>query len=117
MDNLLWIVVFTHLVAAKRWQVQKIVDYSVIGKASYLPFMGLLWCWPTLSDSNDCVSLLVISGFLIQWPILITFVMAPILVWMYLRLAQREEAAMNEQFGDTCRHYSTQINGFIPRIR
>ncbi len=60
---------------------------------------------------------LVIFGFLIQWPTLITLVMAPILLWMYLRLARREEAAMIDQFGDTYRKYMTQVNGFIPRIR
>ncbi|HED13740.1 MAG TPA: isoprenylcysteine carboxylmethyltransferase family protein [Gammaproteobacteria bacterium] len=60
---------------------------------------------------------LVIFGFLIQWPTLITLGMAPILVWMYLRLARREETVMNEQFGDAYQHYIIQVNGFIPRIR
>jgi len=60
---------------------------------------------------------LVILGFLIQWPTLITLAMAPILLWMYLRLARREEAVMIDQFGKTYRHYMTQVNGFIPRIR
>src|SRR3972149_5984481 len=35
---------------------------------------------------------LVMLGFLIQWPTLLTLVMFPILVWMYVRLARREEA-------------------------
>jgi len=59
---------------------------------------------------------LVILGFLIQWPTLITLAMAPILLWMYLRLARREEAVMIDQFGDTYRHYMTQVNGFLPRF-
>lgn len=60
---------------------------------------------------------LVIFGFLIQWPTLITLAMAPILLWMYLRLARREEAVMIDQFDDIYRNYMTQVNGFIPRIR
>ncbi len=60
---------------------------------------------------------LIIFGFLIQWPTLITLAMAPILLWMYLRLARREEAVMIDQFSDAYRLYMTQVNGFIPRFR
>jgi len=60
---------------------------------------------------------LIIFGFLIQWPTLITLAMAPILLWMYLRLARREEAVMIDQFNDAYRLYMTQVSGFIPRIR
>jgi len=60
---------------------------------------------------------LVILGFLIQWPTLITLVMAPILFWMYRRLARREELVMIDQFGDTYRNYMTRVNGFLPRMR
>ncbi len=60
---------------------------------------------------------LVILGFLIQWPTLITLAMAPILFWMYRRLARREELVMIEQFGDTYRDYMARVNGFIPRLR
>jgi len=59
---------------------------------------------------------LIIFGFLIQWPTLITLAMAPILLWMYLRLARREEAVMIDQFNDAYRLYMTQVS-FIPRIR
>ncbi len=60
---------------------------------------------------------LVILGFLIQWPTLITLAMAPILFWMYRRLARREELVMIEQFGDIYRDYMARVNGFIPRLR
>ncbi len=59
---------------------------------------------------------LVIFGFLIQWPTLITLAMAPILLWMYRRLARREELVMIDQFSDAYRNYMTQVNSFIPRI-
>ncbi len=59
---------------------------------------------------------LVIFGFLIQWPTLITLVMAPVLFWMYRRLARREELLMIDQFGDAYRDYMARVNGFIPRI-
>jgi len=59
---------------------------------------------------------LIIFGFLIQWPTLITLAMAPILFWMYRRLARREELLMIDQFGDDYRDYMTRVNGFIPHI-
>jgi protein-S-isoprenylcysteine O-methyltransferase Ste14 len=35
--------------------------------------------------------ILIMLGFLLQWPTLITLIMFPVLVFMYVRLAQREE--------------------------
>lgn len=58
---------------------------------------------------------LIMFGFLLQWPTLVTLVMFPILVFMYARLAKREEAAMVEQFGDAYRRYRERVPAFIPR--
>ena len=35
--------------------------------------------------------IIIMSGFLLQWPTLPTLIMFPVLVWMYVRLAKREE--------------------------
>ena len=56
-------------------------------------------------------------GFLFQWPTLLTLVMFPVLVWMYLRLAQREERDALAQFGDEYARYAARIPGFVPRLR
>jgi protein-S-isoprenylcysteine O-methyltransferase Ste14 len=37
--------------------------------------------------------ILVMFGFLLQWPTLLTLAMFPVLVWMYVRLARQEERA------------------------
>ena len=58
---------------------------------------------------------LIMFGFLLQWPTLVTLVMFPILVFMYARLAKREEADMVEQFGDAYRRYRERVPAFIPR--
>ena len=42
---------------------------------------------------------LVILGFLVQWPTLLTVLMAPILVYAYIRLAYPEERQMVDRFG------------------
>jgi protein-S-isoprenylcysteine O-methyltransferase Ste14 len=57
---------------------------------------------------------LIITGFLVQWPTLVTLAMYPILVFMYARLARREEAEMLERFGDAYRKYSERVPAFFP---
>lgn len=58
---------------------------------------------------------LVMFGFLIQWPTLLTLVMFPILVWMYVRLARAEEREMMAEFGDAYRRYADRVPAFLPR--
>lgn len=62
--------------------------------------------------------ILMIIGFLVQWPTIITLVMAPILIVMYARLAKKEEARMIELFGDSYNDYRKNVPSFIPiRLR
>ena len=56
---------------------------------------------------------LIMFGFLIQWPTLLTLIMFPILVWMYAKLANREEADAEKEFGDAWRAYAREIPAFI----
>lgn len=59
---------------------------------------------------------LIVTGFLLQWPTLLTLAMYPILVYMYARLAKREETDMLAQFGDAYRQYAAAVPAFVPRI-
>lgn len=58
---------------------------------------------------------LVIGGLLIQWPTIISLLMAPVLFWSYVRLARREEQEVEAKFGETYRIYKAQVPAFIPR--
>jgi protein-S-isoprenylcysteine O-methyltransferase Ste14 len=58
--------------------------------------------------------ILVLLGFLFQWPTLLTLAMFPILVWMYVRLARTEEREALAQFGDAYARYAKRVPGFIP---
>ena len=59
----------------------------------------------------------VMLGFLLQWPTILTLVMFPVLVWMYVRLAKREEADVKKEFGGTWDAYAQRTPAFIPRWR
>jgi len=57
---------------------------------------------------------LVILGFLVQWPTLPTLLMAPVLIYAYVRLAHMEERHMLERFGDMYSEYTRRKPAFIP---
>ena len=59
--------------------------------------------------------ILVMFGFLLQWPTLLTLAMFPVLVWMYVRLARYEELEALSTFGDSYRRYAARVPGFIPQ--
>lgn len=59
---------------------------------------------------------LIMLGFLLQWPTLVTLVMLPILVVVYVRLARREEQEALSQFGDAYLVYAKSTPGFVPRM-
>ena len=72
--------------------------YSLVRHPQYLAFM------------------LIMFGFLLQWPTLLTLVMFPVLVFMYVRLARREEREVAAEFGAEYARYAARVPAFFPRI-
>lgn len=58
----------------------------------------------------------VMFGFLLQWPTLLTLIMFPVLVVMYVRLARHEEQDALREFGEEYRRYMTDVPAFIPKF-
>lgn len=95
-------------------------------------FWLLAWAWPVLyeaqrahrvADSGPYARIrhpqyvgfvLIMTGFLLQWPTLITLLMYPVLLVVYARLARREEADSLAAFGDAYRDYMARTPAFIP---
>ena len=59
---------------------------------------------------------LILTGFLVQWPTLLTLAMYPFLVWMYVRLARTEERESERRFGDSYRQYAARVPAFLPAL-
>lgn len=72
--------------------------YTVIRHPQYLAFI------------------VVMLGFLIQWPTLLTILMFPILVVVYVRLARREEAEVRATFGEQYDRYAAVTPAFFPHL-
>ena len=59
---------------------------------------------------------LVMFGFLLQWPTILTLAMFPVLTVMYVRLARTEERDARRQFGDAYVKYAAEVPGFVPKL-
>ena len=60
--------------------------------------------------------IIIMLGFLMEWPTLITLLMFPILVIMYIRLAKREELESLQEFGERYATYLARTPAFLPRL-
>ncbi|MFI7679499.1 methyltransferase family protein [Actinophytocola sp. NPDC049390] len=61
--------------------------------------------------------LLVMIGFLLQWPTIPALVMFPVLLIVYARLARNEEREVAARFGDQWTAYAAVTPAFLPRLR
>ena len=59
---------------------------------------------------------LVMFGFLLQWPTILTLLMFPLLVTMYVRLARHEEAEAHRTFGAAYDAYAAATPAWFPRL-
>ncbi len=60
--------------------------------------------------------LLITLGMLFEWATLPMLLMYPVLVWLYSRLAKREEADMRAEFGPAYDEYRARTGMFLPRL-
>jgi protein-S-isoprenylcysteine O-methyltransferase Ste14 len=59
---------------------------------------------------------LVMFGFLLMWPTLLTLIMFPILLFVYVRLAKQEEALVRKEFGEVYDVYALETPAFLPHL-
>lgn len=60
--------------------------------------------------------ILVVVGFNVQWPTILTLFMAPVLIVMYVRLARREDRELASRFGERFTAYAGRVPGFWLRM-
>lgn len=60
---------------------------------------------------------LIMLGFLLQWPTILTLLMFPVLLVVYARLARHEERDAVARFGAAYQAYQEQVPAFLPTFR
>ena len=58
----------------------------------------------------------IMFGFLLQWPTILTLIMFPLLVWMYVRLGRAEEGEALREFGPPYVRYAAATPRWIPHL-
>lgn len=94
---------------SKGWQ-----ELYAAQKAKILATQGL---YARIQHPQYLGFILIMTGFLFQWPTLLTLAMYPVLVYMYVKLAKSEEKAAADEFGEQWRHYARNTPRFIPDWR
>ncbi|MFO1151054.1 MAG: isoprenylcysteine carboxylmethyltransferase family protein [Alsobacter sp.] len=125
----LWSTVFG-LKGDPHWSILHLASAAVIGAGFWL----LAASWKRLFDAQKrgivatlgpyarvrhpqyVAFVLVMFGFLLQWPTIPTLVMFPLLVFVYARLARREEQDSLRRFGDAYARYMARVPAFIPKL-
>jgi len=91
--------------------------WSVLHRAQQQQRLATTGLYGRMRHPQYVAFMLVMFGFLLQWPTLLTLVMFPVLVMVYIRLARREETLVIQEFGDEYRRYRARTPAFIPRLR
>ena len=58
--------------------------------------------------------LLLSFGMLVEWATLPLLILFPVMIYMYVRLARREERDMLDEFGEEYKRYMEKTKMFIP---
>jgi protein-S-isoprenylcysteine O-methyltransferase Ste14 len=90
-------------------------SWHVLWKAQRSHKLATTGIYARMRHPQYAAFIFIMFGFLLQWPTLPTVVMFPILSYMYLRLAIKEEKDIEAEFGDEYRRWAAVTPRFIPR--
>lgn len=89
--------------------------WDVLYKAQRSHTLAVAGPYATIRHPQYVGFILIMFGFLLQWPTILTLLMFPVLVWMYVGLARREEREVRAEFGEEYDRYAATTPSFFPR--
>ena len=90
--------------------------WSVLYKAQKNHELATTGPYAYMRHPQYAAFILVMLGFLVQWPTISTLIMFPILVLVYKKLARSEEQDALAEFGEEYSRYMAKVPGFVPRF-
>lgn len=96
------------------WLLSK--AWPVLYKAQLTASLASTGPYGRIRHPQYAAFILVMIGFLLQWPTIITVLLFPILVVTYVRLAHQEERSGLAQFGERYRQYMEHVPAWWPRL-
>lgn len=92
------------------------VAWSVLHKVQQAGSLATTGWYARCRHPQYIAFIMIMFGFLLQWPTLPTVIMFPILVVVYMRLAKREEQMALDEFGEEYRRYMDTTPAWIPKF-
>lgn len=89
--------------------------WEVLYKAQRSHTLAISGPYATIRHPQYVAFIAIMLGFLLQWPTILTLLMFPVLVVMYVQLARREERDALAEFGEAYVCYAENTPAFIPR--
>ena len=90
--------------------------WDVLYKAQRAGYLATTGMYARVRHPQYDGFIVIMLGFLLQWPTLLTLAMFPVLVVMYAKLATHEEAKARATFGEKWERYAAQTPRFFPRL-
>jgi protein-S-isoprenylcysteine O-methyltransferase Ste14 len=88
--------------------------WEVLYKAQRSHNLAISGPYATIRHPQYVGFIVVMLSFLLQWPTLLTLLMFPVLVTMYVRLAHQEEHNALAEFGEEYARYAAVTPAFLP---
>jgi len=107
-------IVSSVLIVAGFWLLSS--SWQVLYKAQREKRLAVEGPYQYIRHPQYVAFVLVMLGFLFQWPTLVTLVMFPILILTYIRLSLREEKEVEREFGDLYKKYAHKTPRFFPKF-
>jgi protein-S-isoprenylcysteine O-methyltransferase Ste14 len=102
------------LIGAGFWVIAK--AWKVLWDAQRSDRLAVTGLYARLRHPQYAGFLLIMVGFLLQWPTLATLAMFPALVLVYRRLAIGEEREIRQHFGAEWDAYAARTPRFLPHL-
>jgi len=90
--------------------------WSVLYRAQQAQTLAITGWYARCRHPQYLAFILIMCGFLLQWPTIPTLVLFPVLVAVYVRLAKREEQMALAEFGDDYRAYMARTPRWMPNF-